>query len=215
MNQKQYCHYLLNNETISRLEIYGLVHCKWLTKVQLLICLSSPINEKSIKISFNENTIKQFGQQITLYNTTEVIVNKQNTNDLSYETRIELIGPTLMPLCGTFTLNGYFSSVFGSKGVKFKWSISSLPPRNDLISNELLKIINSNNKSSIWLEASRFSFEPYSYKFVLSAEFSDGSFVEAEHQIFKYNYRVPIVTIFPTTLLASGPLTLDQRFVYN
>jgi len=212
MHEREYCHYLFTNQTISQLKIYGLVYCKWLTKIQLFISLSLPIDEKSLKVFFNRNAIKESGQEINLFNTTEVTVNKQNMNDLSYETRIELTGPTLMPLCGTFTLNGYFSSAKGSKGVRFKWSISTLPARNDLISDELFKIINSNNKSSIMLEANSFSLKPYSYKFVLSAQLADGSFIEASHQIFKFNDQLPIVTIFSTTLLASGPLTLDQRY---
>jgi hypothetical protein len=146
----------------------------------------------------------------------EVIVNKlnSNSNEWSYETRIALIGPTLMPLCGTFTLNGYFSTPKGSNGVKFKWSIITLPPRYDLISGQLLKLINSNDRINLLLDANSFSEEPYSYRFKLTAQLSDGTIVEASHQILKYNYQLPIVTIFPSTLLASEQFTVDQRYIH-
>jgi hypothetical protein len=217
MHSQESCDFLLTNKSISELKKFGLISCKWSTKVQLIISLNLPINKQFITISFNEKTFKESAQKISLYNMEiiEVIVNKlnSNSNEWSYETRVALIGPTLMPICGTFTLNGYFSSPKGSNGVKFKWSIITLPPRYDLISGQLLELIDSNDRINLLLDANYFSVDLYSYRFKLTVKLSDQTIIEASHQIFKYNYHLPIVTIFPSTLLASQQFTVDQRYV--
>ena len=198
---REVCEHYLTNSTLNRLMSFGLNDCKWLTTTQFIIDLSDPIDVHFIQISIREKTIKEFGQTICETNAKdmELMVRKKKFNYYSEsEPQLLVRGPTLLPLCGPFSLTTYFYSPKGSTNVVFKWSVTTLPLRNELISDKLFKMIDSNNKSSLLLFGEMFSLEAISYRLTLSALFDDGSVIDASHQLFRSSELLPIVSIYAT-----------------
>ena len=214
MFENEVCDHYLTNSTLNRLKTFGLNHCKWLTTTRLLIALSYPIDVNFIEISIKEQTIKEMSQSIVETNAKdmELIVRKRfHQSFYESEPQILLRGPTLLPLCGPFSLTAYFYSPKGSTNVVFKWSVTTLPLRNDLISDKLFKIIDSNNKSSLLLFGEMFSLEAISYKLTISALFDDRTAIEASHQLLRSSELLPIVTIFATPQPDQHRLTSHMR----
>ena len=215
MFSQEVCDYYLTNSTLNRLKSFGLNHCKWLSRTQHSITLDYPIGVNFFEISLNANTIREYGQRFTQTNTEEIEVNVKKTKRhvlSDTDPQIVLRGPTLLPLCGAFSLSAYFYSPKGSTNVVFKWSVITLPFRKDLISDQLFKIIEENNKTSLLLMGQMFSLETISYKFTISAKLEDRTVIEAYHQMLRSGDSLPIVTIFPTPQPNQQQITSHSRY---
>ena len=211
----QDCHQMLTNSTIYGLNIYGLVNCFWLTTTRYTIALNSPIIEDYFHISIKKQIIQELGQRIALNNSENIylIVKKVVTRVRKYDNNPKIIlrGPTLLPLCGPFTINAYFYSPKGLNGIVFKWSITTLPPRKGLISDQILEYINSNNRTSLLMSGQMFPLDSITYEFTIRAQLDEHNFIEASHQLFRSSDRMPVVTIFPTTPSLPNQLTSHLR----
>ena len=212
LSSKEVCDQSFTNSTLTTLNSFGLIHCKWLTRRQLFVSLSSPITDHSIALAFKEQTIKEFGQRIAQNNSEVIDVSVKKRTDTDQQSRPQLVlrGPTRIPQCGPFTISAHFYRTKGITGVTFKWSVTTLPP-SDLISELVVSAIDTNNRTSILLMAEMFSLHSISYKFTVSAMTDGKSLLEASHQMYRSTDQLPIVAIYPTQIPDPKQVYSHQR----
>lgn len=206
------CQQLLTNETIDYLSFYGLKSCLWTSKVQLVIAVDKPIAEVSVHIKFKRNLLRESDQWIALSNENEVEVTAGRLSAepswWSYEPVIAITGPSEIPDCGIFALNGHFSSPRGTADVQFHWEVEGE------VGADLKEHVESNGKSTNLILSAEFFEYHTPYKFVFKARIAvREQTLEVGHTLVKLHYDSPLVSIYHTRLLQSTPLYSDQDII--
>ena len=211
-NSLHTCEQLLTNDTIDYLSFYGLKSCLWTSKVQLVIAVDKPISETSIQIKFKRNVLRESDQWIGLSNDREVEVTAGRLSAepswWSYEPHIAITGPSEIPDCGIFALNGHFSSPRGTAGVQFHWEVEGD------VSSDLKEHVEAVGKSTnLILDAEFFEYHtPYKFVFKALVPVKEQT-LEVGHTLVKLHYDSPLVSIYHTRLFQSTPLYSDQDII--
>lgn len=197
------CDYLLHENTIEHLSLFGLLSCRWATRIQLVISIHRPLTSDSIEVKIKPNVLVEYDQKYTLLNEemSANITKLSNINWWSYEPMIAISGPNQIPVCGDIVLVGHFSSPRGTNEVDFQWEV------NEEASNELRQYVTRNGKSTNLLLNAEMFDSGHEYQFTLRAFIhARRQNIEATHTLVKLDFEAPIISIYHTRILHSSPL---------
>ena len=198
------CDYLLSENTIEHLSLYGLQSCRWATRIQLIISILRPLSSDSIEVEFKPQVMYEYDQKYALpSDTMSVNVSKlsNSINWWSYEPMINIVGPDEISACGEFALIGLFSSPRGSHDVEFQWDVARQA------SNELKQYVSRNGKTTNLLLSADMFEVGVEYTFTLKAFIhTRRQSLESTHTLTKLPYEAPIISLYHTRLLHTMPL---------
>lgn len=198
------CDYLLKENTIEHLSIYGLQACRWATRVQLIITILRPLSSDSIEVEIKPQVLLEYDQKYALSSeamSANVSKLSNSINWWSYEPMVAIVGPSEISMCGEFALIGMFSSPRGTQDVDFQWEVAGE------VSNELKQYVSRNGKSTNMVLSADMFESGVEYRFTFKAFVqARRQSLESTHSLSKLPYEAPLVSVFHSRLLHTLPL---------